>query len=249
MHPIIAKIGPLYVYSYGLMVATGFAIAMFLAYRQANEFGVDKDKIVDLGITILLGGIFGARLLYVLTNLRYYILHPLEVMNLARGGLVWYGAFLFGILAGIVFVRKNKINFWVGSDLLAPYIPLAQSIGRIGCFLNGCCYGGEVPANFMFGVVFPSESIFRHPTQIYSSLILLLLFVILRAWQRRRRFNGEIFLAYIILYSLTRFCMEFLRGDNPKIFSALTMSQLISIPIFIACLSLFIYRFIRLRNK
>ena len=249
MHPIIAKIGPLYVYSYGLMVAIGFAIAMLLAYRHANEFGVDKDKIVDFGIAILLGGIFGARLLYVLTNLKYYISHPLEIINLTKGGLVWYGAFLFGILVGIIFVKRNKINFWKGADLLAPYIALAQAIGRIGCFLNGCCYGGEVPSSFIFSVVFPGESVFRHPTQIYSSFILLLLFIILRAWQKIRRFNGEVFLGYILLYSITRFGLEFLRGDNPRIFSIFTLSQLISIPVFTVCSAIFIYKFSRWKKS
>lgn len=249
MHPIIAKIGPLCVYSYGLMVAAGFAIAIFLAYKHAGEFGIGKDRIIDFGIVILVGGLVGARLLYVLTNLKYYILNPLEIINIAKGGLVWYGAFLFGILAAVLFVKKNKINFWAGADLFAPYIALAQAIGRVGCFLNGCCYGGEVPSDYMFSVVFPGESVFRHPTQIYSALALLLLFVILRAWQKRRNFNGEVFLGYVMLYSIARFGLEFLRGDNPKILSGLTISQLISIPVFTACLAMFIYRLLQWKKS
>src|SRR3989338_3639780 len=110
MHPIITKIGPLYIYSYGLMVAIGFGLAILLAYRHAREFGLDKNKIIDFGIVILFGGIIGARALYVLTNLRYYMANPLEIINITRGGLVWYVAFIFGILVSIWFVKRNKIN-------------------------------------------------------------------------------------------------------------------------------------------
>lgn len=248
MHPIIAKIGPLYIYSYGLMVAMGFAAAILLTYIHSSEFGIDKDKIIDFGIVVLLAGIFGARVLYVLINMKYYIIHPLELIDVTKGGLVWYGGFMFGILAGILFAKKNNINFWSGADLFAPFIALAQAIGRIGCFLNGCCYGSEVPSNYICSVVFPNESILRHPTQIYSSLSLLLLFVILRIWQKKRHFNGEIFLGYVMLYSFTRFCLEFIRGDNPKILSGLTMSQLISIPVFFVCLTVFIYRLSRWKH-
>ncbi len=244
MHPIITQIGPLYIYSYGLMVAVAVGIATLLAYKHAPEFGLDKDKIIDLVIAILIGGIVGARALYVLLNIRYYITNPLEIINITKGGLVWYGAFFTGILVGIWFVKRYNINFWVGGDLFAPYIALAQGIGRIGCFLNGCCYGSPAPQGFLLAVVFPDDPVFRHPTQIYSVLALILLFVILRIWQKKRHFNGEIFLGYAVLYSLTRFGLEFIRGDNTKILAHLTMSQLISVGMFAACLIIFIYRFL-----
>lgn len=234
----------MYIYSYGLMVAVGFGIAMLLAYKHAPEFGLNKDKILDFAIVVLIGGIAGARILYVLTNIKYYIANPLEIVNITKGGLVWYGAFLSGLLVAIWFVRRNNINFWVGGDLFAPYLALAQGIGRIGCFLNGCCYGSVAPSSFLLAVVFPNESLFRHPTQIYSSFTLILLFVALRKWQGSRHFNGEIFLGYAILYSLTRFGLEFLRGDNPKLLAHLTMSQLISIAIFVVCFIIFIYKLI-----
>lgn len=242
MHPILVKIGPLYIYSYGLMVAIGFSVAMLLAYKRAHEFGIDKDKIIDFGIAILAGGLVGARALYVLTNLKYYIANPLEIINLTKGGLIWYGAFLFGIIVAIWFVKKNNINFWAGGDLMAPYIALAQAFGRIGCFLNGCCYGSIVHSDYILNVKFPHESVLRHPAQIYSVIVLILLYVILRRWQARRRFDGEVFLGYALLSSFGRFCLEFLRGDNPKILIGLTMSQFISIGIFVICLAIFIYR-------
>lgn len=244
MHPIIAKIGPLFIYSYGLMVALGFAVAILLAYREATRFGIDKDRVIDFGIVVLLGGLIGARLFFVLTNITYYIANPLEIINLTKGGLVWYGGFLMGILVGIVFVKKNNINFWNGADLMAPFIALAQSIGRLGCFLNGCCYGIIAPKDYALGVKFPHEEVLRHPTQIYESVVLLIVFLILREWQGKRHFKGEIFLGYAMLYSLSRFLLEFLRGDNPKILLGLTISQIVSIAILAACLIILTIRFI-----
>ncbi len=249
MHPIIAKIGPLYVYSYGLMVAIGFAAATLLAYKHADDFGINKERIIDLGIVMLLGGIIGARVVYVALNFQYYTRNPLEIINLTKGGLVWYGAFIFGMIATAWFVKKNRISFWTPADLFAPYIALAQAFGRIGCFLNGCCYGSAVPSGFMLNVVFPGESVSRYPTQIFSAIALLLMFAILRIWQKKRHFNGEIFLGYGLLYSMKRFGVEFLRGDYPRILYGLTMSQLISTVVFIVCLNLFIYRLLKWKNS
>jgi len=249
MHPIIAKIGPLYVYSYGMMVAIGFAVATLLAYKHAHEFGIDKDKIIDLGIVMLAGGIIGARIVYVALNYQYYIRNPLEIINLTKGGLVWYGAFILGMIAAAWFIRKKRMSFWNTADLFAPYIALAQGFGRIGCFLNGCCYGSPVPSGFILGVVFPEEYILRYPTQIFSALTLLLIFVILRFWQEKRHFTGEIFLGYGLLYSIKRFGIEFFRGDNPKILYGLTVSQLISTAIFAICSFLFIYKYLKWKNS
>ncbi len=249
MHPIIAKIGPLYVYSYGLMVAIGFAVSTLLAYKHAGDFGINKEKIIDLGIVMLAGGIIGARIVYVALNFQYYMKNPLEIFNLTKGGLVWYGAFIFGMIASAWFVKKNKINFWTAADLYAPYIALAQAFGRIGCFLNGCCYGSVAPSGFILDVIFPEESVLRYPTQIFSAIALLLIFAILRIWQKKRHFNGEIFLGYGLLYSMKRFGVEFFRGDYPKILYGLTISQLISAVMFIVCSSIFIYRLLKWKNS
>ena len=249
MHPIIAKIGPLYIYSYGLMVAVGFAVATLLAYRHADEFGINKERIIDLGIVMLLGGIIGARIVYIALNYQYYIRNPLEIINLTKGGLVWHGAFIFGMIASGWFVKKNKINFWTAADLFAPYIALAQAFGRIGCLLNGCCYGSAAPSGFILGVVFPGESVSRYPTQMFSAIALFLTFVILRTWQKKRHFNGEIFLAYGLLYSMKRFGVEFFRGDYPKIMYGLTISQLISLGLFMICLVIFINGYLKWKRS
>ena len=228
MHPVLIKIGPVSIYSYGLMVAIGFGISAALAYHRAAKFGLDRGAIVDCFIIMLASGVAGARLLYVLLNFKHYISNPLEIFNLSMGGIVWYGGFITAVLSMLIFLRARKLDFWATTDFIAPYVALGQAFGRIGCFLNGCCYGIEAPAGFPLGA--------RHPTQLYSAALMLAIFAILILWQNRVRFAGEIFLGYCLLYSCKRFFIEFLRGDNPKIFLGLTMSQLISAAVFlIAC--------------
>jgi phosphatidylglycerol---prolipoprotein diacylglyceryl transferase len=242
MHPVLCKLGPLSIYSYGVMVALGFAIATLIMYRRAPKFGLDANLIVDYIMLVLVTGIAGGRLLYVLLNLRYYLANPLEIPNLSKGGLVWYGGFILALIASLWFVRARKLDFWAASDLVAPYIALAQALGRLGCFMNGCCYGKAVPAGSLFAVMFPHESVPRCPTQLYSAAALFAIFAVLRLWQDARRFTGEIFLGYCILYSGKRFFMEFLRGDNPAVMLGLTMSQVISVIMFAAAAALFITR-------
>ncbi|MFA6141768.1 MAG: prolipoprotein diacylglyceryl transferase [Candidatus Omnitrophota bacterium] len=215
MHPILLKFGPFTIYSYGVMVAMGFAVATFLAHKRAARFNIDPGKVIDIAIILIAFGILGARLLYVLLNLSFYIANPIDIVKLSNGGLVWYGGFISAFFAVIIYVRKAKLNFWAVADLFAPYVALAQAFGRIGCFFNGCCYGKD-------GI----------PVQIYSSIALLIIFIILRVWQDNKHFAGEIFLGYCVLYSLKRFLMEFLRGDNPAVFHGLTLSQVISVFVF-----------------
>lgn len=229
MHPILLKLGPLTVYSYGVMVALGFALATTCVYLRAPKYGIDRNAIVDLMILMLVFGIGGARAFYVLQNLAYYRLNPSEIINLSKGGLVWYGAFLSGLAAAAAYMKIRKMDFWESLDLAAPYIALAQAVGRIGCFLNGCCYGT------------PAADGTPHPTQLYSAALLIGIFAALRLWQERRRFKGEIFLGYCVLYSLKRFLVEFLRGDNPHVVFGLTVSQAISCAVFFISLVVFIF--------
>ena len=126
MHPILLQIGRLNVYSYGAMVALGFAIATRCIYMRAPKFNVDREKAIDIAIIILLFGIFGARVLYVLLNTKYYRSNLLEILNLSKGGLVWYGGFLLATIALLLYIRKKKLNFWTVTDLISPYVALAQ---------------------------------------------------------------------------------------------------------------------------
>ncbi len=231
MHPIIAKIGPLAVYSYGLMLAAAFLLTTFLAKKEAQMQGFNGQLIVDLGLYLVISGVIGARILYVLINFKDYLKNPLEIIMLSHGGLIFYGGLILATITGIWFVRKNHLPILKIADIFVPYLALGQAIGRLGCFLNGCCYGK--PTDLPWGVVFPGHIGRLHPTQIYESIILFFIFLILKFLGRKTRRPGQIFMWYFLLYSLARFLVEFYRGDNPHIFINFTLAQIISIVIFI----------------
>jgi phosphatidylglycerol---prolipoprotein diacylglyceryl transferase len=234
MHPIIFDFGPLTVYSYGLMVALGFIIATLLAAREAEGFNIPKDKVINLSLVILISGIVGARLFYVLINIKEYLSDPLEMVMVTHGGLVFYGGAIFAFFSGLVYVKMSRLSVLDVADLISPYAALGHSIGRIGCFLNGCCFGR--PTLSPLGVAF-QDGIVRIPTQIYSSVYLLFLYIFLRVCLRYRRFGGEVFFLYLIFYSTGRIFIEYLRGDNAIFIYGLTFSQLISLGVFLAGVS------------
>jgi len=240
MHPILVKLGPLTVYSYGVMVALGFAVCAFLIYKHAARLGLNKERVVDMLVLILIGGIIGARLLYIWLNFGYYILRPIEIFDLSKGGLVWYGGFAAGLIAAVIYVRMNKMDFWLIMDLIVPYVALAQAFGRIGCYLNGCCYGVVAPAGFPISVAFPGSIVARHPTQVYSALLLVIIYLVLRLRQEMPHFKGAILLSYCMLYPLKRFIVEFFRGDNPRAYFGMTLSQVLSFAVFFTALIIFI---------
>lgn len=228
MYPVLFRIGPIQIYSYGVMLALGFLVATFLARRRANSIGMDGDAIVDICVFLIVFGLLGARLLYIILNLDYYKSVPLEAVMIWKGGLVWYGGLISAILASVWFLRKKRLPIVKTADLLMPYVALGQAIGRIGCFLNGCCYGK--PTSSVLGVSFNPAQGTVHPTQLYESAATFFIYLILR---RRKPGDGKTILLYLLFYSAFRFFNEFLRGDNPQVFIGLTVSQIIS-PIVLA---------------
>lgn len=235
MHPIICQIGPLTIYSYGLMLAVGILLAVNFAGAQAQKQGIDKAVVVNAVFIAAFSGVAGARVFYVIENLHYYSKNPLEIFMLQYGGLSWFGGLAAALLCLTAYLKKRKVSAIRVFDLLAPFTALAQSIGRIGCLLNGCCHGKE---SLRWGIYFKTHNAFLIPTQIYSSLFLLALFVILRMMQERRPAAGSVFLAYLLIYSLCRFFIEFLRADNSRVLFGMTLFQFISIAAFFASLFL-----------
>ncbi len=241
MHPILFNLGPVTIYSYGVMVSLAFATCAFLIWYNAPRVNISREKVLDLVIIILIWGIVGARLLHVISNFAYYKKYPLEIIMLTRGGLVFYGGLIFSFIAGIIFLRRNSIPIWPVADLFSPYIALGQAIGRIGCFLNGCCFGKATQLTY-FTVIFPDETVYRYATQVYAYIILLLIYAVLRFMLQRSIFKNYLILVYFMLYSLQRFFSEFLRGDVPEVFLRLTLSQIISVAIFFMAFILFVWR-------
>lgn len=229
MFPEICKIGPFTVYSYGLMLAAAFFVSSRLTYIQAKKEGIYPDIIFNFLLSALITGIIGARLFYVACNIGYYIKRPLEIIMLQQGGLSWFGGLILSAGYSVIYLKKKKIPVYKMLDLIAPFAALAHAIGRLGCLLNGCCFGKESP----YGIYFATHDAVLIPTQIYSSLTLLAIFIILRFMQDRPHQSGAVFFTYLLLYSVKRFSIEFLRADNPALIFGLTLFQLSSVALFI----------------
>jgi len=214
---VLFKIGPLTVSTYGVLVATAFIAATAVAARRAQREGIHPDRIYDLGLYALVAAIVGSRLLYVITQWSYYAAHPLDAFKIWQGGLVFYGGLLLGIPVVIGYLRRHGLPVWQVGDILAPSVALGQSIGRVGCFAAGCDFGTETDVPWAVTFTHP-ESLAKlgvplHPTQLYESAVLLLLFFGLSWLLRRRRFHGQVFWTYIGSYAVLRFFLEFFRGD------------------------------------
>ena len=233
MHPILFSFGPFHLYSYGLMLAIGFLAAMAFAERQAQAAKLDPQKIQTLGLVSLIAGLVGARIGYILLNLPFFMDQPAEIFRVDHGGLVFYAGLLAGVAAGIFQIRKSKLPLWVTLDLMIPSVVLAHAFGRVGCFLNGCCYGK--PSTLPWVVRFPGDLVARYPTQLYEVAALLAIFFLLRRVGGRSTRPGTVVLIYGLAYGTWRFFVEFLRGDNPIVGGGLTVFQWWSILLVLVC--------------
>jgi phosphatidylglycerol:prolipoprotein diacylglycerol transferase len=217
MHPILVHFGSFTLYTYGFFLAMGFLAAIWFSKRNARFYDLKPDDISDLFFVILISGIVGARLLYVIINFDDFKASPLDIFKLWNGGLVFFGGFMGAVAASIVTLRIKKLPFFKTADTIAPGVALGHGIGRLGCFFAGCCYGRQCDLPIAVQFSHPDSlaplHVPLHPTQIYMVAANLILFFILIFIQRRKRFHGMIFLSYIILYSVFRFIIEFFRGD------------------------------------
>jgi len=217
MHPILFRIGPFSLHTYGLFIATGVLLAIALAARGARREGVDPQKMLDLGFYLLVASIIGSRLLFVLIFYRDYLPRPWSIFKLWEGGLVFYGGFALALPIGIWYLRRHDLPLWRTADLWAAPLSLGHALGRIGCFAAGCCYGR--PTSLPWGITFSDPQSLAilgvplHPVQLYEAFSNFLLFLFLSLFGRFRRFEGQIFWLYVLLYSAIRFLVEFYRGD------------------------------------
>ena len=250
MYPILIKIGPLTIHTYGLLIATGFLLALFLAVRQAKKKGLPHEDIIDLAFYTLLAGIVGSRLFFILTNLSYYAAHPLDIFKIWEGGLVFYGGVLFAAPTAYWYSRKKGLPLWQTADIWAPSIAIGHAIGRIGCFCAGCCYG-KPAENIPWSVIFTDpdslaiKGVPLHPSQLYESAAEFLNFLILIFLRKKQTFNGQLFWVYILNYSIIRSVVEVFRGDEIRgfILPGFSISQGISVGMFaIAVIMLFFLR-------
>ncbi|MHB2015458.1 MAG: prolipoprotein diacylglyceryl transferase [Candidatus Xenobia bacterium] len=236
MHRILLFAGtPYQIYTYGVCLSIGILIASLVFLRRARFIGMDEDRAYELIGVFILMTTLGGRIMHICLEWPYYRLHPWQMFNLREGGLALYGAILGGSLTLLVFARLRQIPLLTLLDTAAPSCILAQGVGRVGCFFNGCCYGKIAP--LAWGVFFrdaePSvAAVPRYPTQIYEFVADLALFFLLLAWdkalQSRPRYRGQLFIGYIVLYGLIRFVIEFWRAE-PIVLAGLTFAQVCSL--------------------
>jgi len=246
MHPILLDLGRFKLYTYGFFLALGFLTAVWFSKRNAKFYDIQDQVISDVFFVILLSSIAGARILYVLINFDDYQNNLLEIFKIWNGGLVFFGGFIGSIGATIVFLKVKKIPILKTADIIAPGIALGHAIGRLGCFSAGCCYGKQCDLPFAIKFTNPDSlaplNVYLHPTQIYMVFSNFILFLILMWLQKRKKFNGMIFLYYVMLYSVFRSAIEFFRGDfrGDFFFEFLSMSQGIGLIVFCLALALVI---------
>lgn len=244
MYPVLIKFGPLTIHTYGFFVAFGFLIGLGLAVRQAKREGIPSQKIVDLGFYIILASIIGSRLFFIFINPSYYMSNPLNILKIWEGGLVFYGGVLFVIPTFIWYVKKNDLGLWRTADVFAPSFAIGHAFGRIGCFSAGCCYG-KIAESLPWSIIFTNPECLAptnvplHPTQLYEAGGEALNFLILITLRKYKSFDGLLFLAYLLIYSVLRFTVEFFRGDINRgyIIEGFSIAQGISILIFLCAVT------------
>lgn len=244
MHPILLNLGRIKVYSWGFMLAFAVLLAVLGITRIFKKEGYDPDHVLDLVLLLVVTGLLGSRLLYI-AEFEWvdFLYHPSIFFGLSDGGfsgLVWYGGFTASILAAIIYIRIKGYSFWKIADIFAPWLAMSYAIVRIGCFLNGCCYGK--PSTALCTVVFPNvDNLSRYPTQLYSSALNFLLFAFLLWYYPRRKFSGEVFTFYLLGYSVYRFIIEFFR-ENWAFIGPFNISQGYSVILFLVGIGLYVWR-------
>jgi len=256
MYPELFRIGSFPINTYGVFLAVAFLCAILIAVKLAARDGLPKEKIYDLCLWMLLASLIGSKLLMLFTEPEYRD-HPLQLLSLdfLRSGGVFYGGFVAAVLTGYFLMKRYNLPWWKTADACAPGIAIGNFFGRQGCFAAGCCWGK--PTTLPWGVKFTElgheitgvpTNTYLHPTQLYESFAMLVVFLFLLWLHKHKRFSGQVILAYALLYSIVRFAIEFVR-DDPRgdilgltTLTGLSTSQLISLIVGVSALVLFIVR-------
>lgn len=251
MRQILYSFGSINIYSYGLMIAIGIIAAVSIFLRGTKKIGLDEDSVLNMIIITIISGVLGGKILYIITDYETVKANG-GIFNLKNfgEGFVIYGAIIAGMLSIYIYSRRKKWNIVKVLDAVVPGVAIAQGFGRIGCFLAGCCYGAETSCKL--SVVFPRESlapsgVHLHPTQVYSSIFDFLLGAFLIWYSKKENKDGRVFSMYLIIYSIGRFLVEFLRNDPRGSVGIFSTSQFISI--FMFFIGLFIFKLDKFRGR
>ena len=224
MHPILFEIGPFTVRTYGLLLAVSFIAGILLALRRSRARGLNQNQMINMSLLIMLAGIVGARIMYVIPHWNEFSANPLDIISpfqssgsIGLTGLTMYGGFIAAVLVSILYLRVNRLSIWKACDAFAPSIALGIGVSRVGCFMNGCCFG--LPTESALGVVFPAFSaagsfypdVALHPAQLYNAVLGFGLFGLLMWLDRKPRYDGFLFAVLLIAEPITRFFVDLFR--------------------------------------
>ncbi|UCG35018.1 MAG: prolipoprotein diacylglyceryl transferase [Candidatus Omnitrophota bacterium] len=243
MYPVLFRIGPLTIYTYGFFAFLGIVFGYLVCAKEAKRKQIARDTFSNIIFWTIVFGFVGARFLYVAIEFKQFLQHPLAVL-FGRSGFVFYGGILSGFVALIFLTRKYSISFAKFGDVIALGIPLGHAFGRLGCFFYGCCYGRSTDS--WIGVLFPPGSpagalrVKVIPTQLISAFFLLLLFSFLMIYRTRSKFEGQVGIYYLLFYGVFRFIIEFFRADPRGRLGPFSTSQIIAL--FLIVVGIFLWR-------
>jgi phosphatidylglycerol:prolipoprotein diacylglycerol transferase len=238
MYPRLFEFGPVTLYTYGVLLAAAYLLGLQLARVRARKRGLDGNRVLDLGIYIIISALVGAKLLLLVTDFRTFTSNPAELLTLARSGGVFYGGLILAVVVALWYIRRVGLPLWTTCDVFAPGIALGHVVGRFGCLFAGCCYGKPTtkPWGITFTDPFAAANVGTplnqplHPTQLYEAgaEFLILMFLL---WTERkgRPFAGRTFWLYMLLYAVSRFIIEFFRNDERGSVGIFSTSQFISV--------------------
>src|SRR5713101_748963 len=250
MYPRLFELGPITVYTYGVLLAAAYLLGLKLAMVRAKARDLDANRVLDLGIYIIISALIGAKLLLLVTDFRAFTADPRELFTLARSGGVFYGGLILAVAVALWYIRRIGLPLWTTCDVFAPGIALGHVVGRFGCLFAGCCYCK--PTTKPWGITFTDPfaaanvgtplGVPLHPTQIYEAGAELLILILLLATERKSRpFAGRTFWLYMLLYAVSRFVIEFYRGDERGMVGMFSTSQFISILLVPLAIGMLVY--------
>src|SRR5213593_1019634 len=250
MYPRLLELGPITVYTYGVLLAAAYLFGLQLARVRAKSRGLDANRVLDLGIYIIISALIGAKLLLLITDFKSFTSNPSELLTLARSGGVFYGGLILAVAVALVYIRKVGLPLWTTTDVFAPGIALGHVVGRFGCLFAGCCFGK--PTTLPWGITFTDPFAAAnvgtplnhplHPTQLYEAgAELLILGVLLLTEKKGKPFAGRTFWLYILLYAISRYIIEIFRGDERGTVGIFSTSQFISVVLAPLAVAMLVY--------
>jgi phosphatidylglycerol:prolipoprotein diacylglycerol transferase len=250
MYPRLFELGPITVYTYGVLLAAAYLLGLQLARIRARKRGLDPNRVLDLGIYIIISALIGAKLLLLITDFKTFTSDPRELLTLARSGGVFYGGLILAVAVALWYIRKIGLPLWTTCDVFAPGIALGHVVGRFGCLFAGCCFGK--PTTRPWGITFTDPfaaanvgtplGVPLHPTQLYEAGAEFIILMFLLATERKgRAYPGRTFWLYMLLYAISRFIIEFYRGDERGAVGMFSTSQFISIVLAPLAVGMLVY--------